>query len=91
MPLVDGTAAVLMDVSAERERQRAKWTAAHAWGRGDCSSDGVDDTVKMAVLTEEVGEVARALLDRKSDELRAELVQVASVAVAWVEALDATA
>lgn len=46
-------------------------------------------TVALAVLTEEVGEVARALLDCESPErLRAELVQVAAVAVAWAEAID---
>jgi hypothetical protein len=82
--------AILHEIANERQRQRIKWTVAHAWGHGDCSSDGVDDAVKMAVLTEEVGEVARALLDRKPADLRAELVQVAAVAVAWVEALDAT-
>lgn len=45
--------------------------------------------VKLAVLTEEVGEVARGLLDRAALlDLKAELVQVAAVAVAWVEAID---
>lgn len=44
----------------------------------------------LAVLGEEFGEVARALLEGKGDgELRGELVQVAAVAVAWVEAIDA--
>jgi len=39
-------------------------------------------------IVEEVGEVARALEDDDS-QLRVELVQVAAVAVAWLEALDA--
>ena len=43
--------------------------------------------VKVAVLTEEVGEVARAALEHDTDGLRLELVQVAAVAVAWLEAL----
>jgi NTP pyrophosphatase (non-canonical NTP hydrolase) len=43
--------------------------------------------VKMTVLMEEVGEVARALLDGNADQLETELVQVAAVAVAWLESL----
>jgi hypothetical protein len=58
---------------------------------------------RMAVLSEEVGEAAKEVVDfiiagSKSDTnnakihlelLRKELVQVAAVAVAWIEALDA--
>jgi NTP pyrophosphatase (non-canonical NTP hydrolase) len=44
----------------------------------------------LAVLLEEVGEVARALLEGEPvADLRAELIQVAAVAVAWVEGIDA--
>ena len=39
------------------------------------------------VLAEECGEVARAVLDLDADATRTELVQVAAVAVAWLEAL----
>ncbi len=74
-------------VDSERARQRNKWGAPHAWGQGDCSSYAVTDIVKAAVLSEECGEVARAVLDFKLDDLRTELVQVAAVAVAWLEAL----
>src|SRR5262245_60812069 len=75
-------------IDAERERQREKWTRAHAWGFGDCSSPQVDMAVKVAVLSEEVGEVARAVLDcNMGSDLRRELVQVAAVAVAWLEGL----
>jgi NTP pyrophosphatase (non-canonical NTP hydrolase) len=42
---------------------------------------------RMAILTEEVGEVAKALLD--GEGLREELIQVAAVAIRWVEELDA--
>lgn len=41
----------------------------------------------LAVLTEEVGEVARDVLEGKPT-LREELVQVAAVAVAFIESLD---
>lgn len=74
-------------IDAERERQRTKWNGPepHKWGKGDCSSHEVADIVKAAVLTEETGEVSRAVLDGMN--LRAELVQVAAVAVAWLESL----
>lgn len=72
-------------IDAERARQAALWGRDHAWGRGDCSSRSVDETVKAAVLAEECGEVARAVLERDAAALRTELVQVAAVAVAWLE------
>lgn len=73
-------------ILTERSRQSAKWDREHDWGYGDCSSDMVDPAVKAAVLAEECGEVARAALDG-STGLRDELVQVAAVAVAWLEGL----
>jgi NTP pyrophosphatase (non-canonical NTP hydrolase) len=77
-------------IDAERERQAAKWADPHRWGKGDCSSPFVAPVVKAAVLQEECGEVARAVLDNNDDAvLRAELVQVAAVAVAWLEGLPA--
>lgn len=71
----------------ERTRQHEQWDGPHPWGSGDCSSWGVRPEVKAAVLSEECGEVARAVLDRDDDQLRRELVQVAAVAVAWLESL----
>lgn len=71
----------------ERERQRRLWNREHDWGRGDCSSTEVEDIVKAAVLTEECGEVVAAVLDRDDAEhVRRELIQVAAVCVAWLEA-----
>lgn len=74
-------------IAAERARQHDKWGRAHSWGFGDCSSPDVAEPVKAAVLAEEVGEVARAMLDGNREALRTELVQVAAVAVAWLESL----
>lgn len=74
-------------VDDERRRQSLLFDGAHPWGEGDCSSPLVTPIVKVAVLTEECGEVARAVLDRDRDALRMELVQVAAVAVAWLESL----
>lgn len=74
-------------IDAERVRQSAKWSGPHSWGSGDCSSPMLRDEVKAVVLAEECGEVARAVLDRAG--LAEELVQVAAVAVAWLECIDA--
>lgn len=80
-------AVIYAAIDAERNRQRAKFEDVHAWGEGDCSSHAVTPIVKVAVLSEECGEVARAVLDLDDDGLRSELVQVAAVAVAWLESL----
>lgn len=75
---------VLDDVKTERGRQVNRW-----------GTQRLDWPVWMAVLTEEVGESAEAALeahfDRSSplEHLREELVQVAAVAVAIVEHIDA--
>ena len=75
-------------IQAERARQAEKWAGEHEWGYGDCSSPGVPAPVKVMVLAEEFGEVSRAVLDSAPiPELRDELVQVAAVAVAWLEGL----
>lgn len=41
------------------------------------------DAEWLAVLTEEVGECARAIQDESDARLRAELVQVAAMAMRW--------
>jgi hypothetical protein len=76
-------------VDAERTRQSEKWNREHDWGYGDCSSVNLPNITKAAVLTEECGEVARAVLDRRAENLRDELVEVAAVAVAWLESFPA--
>lgn len=67
-------------IESERERQDQKW------GKRN-EHDGDADLVLNAVLTEEVGEVAQAVLRVDVDNLREELVQVAAVAVRWLEIL----
>jgi NTP pyrophosphatase (non-canonical NTP hydrolase) len=56
-----------------------------------------DDPDWLPVLTEELGEVAKEICDHRhgkfdrneyKSRLRAELVQVAAMAVAWIEACD---
>lgn len=72
----------LVDVFDERVSQDEKWGVQEH-----------DDYVWNAILGEEVGEVAQALIDHEfkgtdHKDVRAELVQVAAVAVAWIEAID---
>lgn len=77
---------VLAAVRAERDRQDARW----GWTNRD-------PAWHLAVLMEEVGELARALHDARFagggdaaiENARTEAVQVAAVAVAFVEGLDA--
>jgi NTP pyrophosphatase (non-canonical NTP hydrolase) len=69
---------VLKDVVAERARQDAKWG----------SQRHLPDLLWHAILSEEVGECAKAILERDRENLRTELIQVAAVAVATVEAID---
>ena len=86
------TGPVLLEILGEREAQDDKW--------GEQNHPG---SMWLAILTEEVGEAAKALLEnfnspplpsKYGDEardpagLRSELIQVAAVATAWVEAID---
>ena len=66
-------------ISMERERQDEKW--------GPASIDASDPYLMLAALTEEVGEVAKALLERNMSELFTEVVQVAALAVKWLEGI----
>lgn len=72
----------LASVLAERERQDAKW-----------GEQNLDPFTYLAVLTEEVGELAQAALHTRfggpaAAGLRDEAVHVAAVALAIVECLD---
>lgn len=75
---------VLANVDSERIRQeelKASGRFAYTCADAECT-----DGQALAILVEEVGEVARAMCEGKG--LRDELIQVAAVAVAWVERLD---
>lgn len=78
------------EVSAERNRAHAKH------GATSMEALEIDDLVRLTVLVEEVGEVARAFNEARhrggfdsSDlgQLRAELIQVSAMAGAWAAAL----
>ena len=64
-------------VDEERFRQRQKF--------GDHQMRSISPERALAILTEEVGEVARAILE--GGNLREELIHTAAVAIAWIEDL----
>lgn len=74
----------LEDVWDERDRQDEKW-----------GEQNHLDLTWNAILMEEVGEAAQEVLTtafgaaaKGHGDLREELVQVAAVAIAWIEAID---
>jgi hypothetical protein len=73
-------------ITQERERQEELFRAGKF--HFTCSSPTVSDLMKLPVLVEEVGEVAKAILEGNSVNLADELVQVAAVCVGWLEALE---
>lgn len=68
---------VLNEVETERWRQEGKW-----------GEQNHDSPLYLTIMVEEVGEVAKAILEHRRQEVRAELVQVAAVAVAMIECID---
>jgi NTP pyrophosphatase (non-canonical NTP hydrolase) len=77
---------IFLEIVEERRRQdflksQGKFTHTCA--------DAMPASMKLAVLAEEFGEVARAVCERDYANLREDLVQVAAVSLAWLEALDA--
>ena len=69
-------ATVLQAVLAERERQDSKW--------GDQTQN--TDEHWTVILTEELGEVAREVYEKRSAGMFEEIVQCAAVCMAWGEA-----
>ncbi len=74
----DMTIAILSEIIVERARQDAKFGADRNHRNGKW----------FEILAEEVGEAAKESLERRPPKLRKELIEVAAVAVAFVECLD---
>lgn len=72
------TARALQAVAQERSRQDLQ-----LWGE-----QNHEWTTWLTILSEEVGEAAQEVLNERASLLREELVQVAAVAVAFIEFLD---
>jgi hypothetical protein len=67
---------VIQDLIAERQKQ-------------DCLYSYFEDSHKMTILTQQIGNVAEALLEGSGDNwLREELIELAVVAICWVEEID---
>ena len=80
MPL---TSLTLAAIQAEALRARCR----HA--ERSVLSEGMTNGERLAILVEEVGDVARALtLHDDKTGLEVELIQLAAVAASWVEALN---
>lgn len=93
---------VIASVVAERARQDAKWGAPHDPARGDGTGEQYEPRARHAKLRTDAHaaagrltwmdilaeEVAEAFAESDPVRLRAELVQVAAVAVKWVRVLD---
>lgn len=75
---------ILYAIDSERARQEGL----RASGKFTCADPLTGNMCKLPVLLEEVGEVAKAINERNRAEMKKELVQVAAVAVAWLEALE---
>ncbi len=75
-----------------RERDRQEELVDAGKFAETCADPKMADGIKLAVLMEGVGDVATEVLGGGSEErlihLRTELIQVAAVAAAWIEALD---
>ncbi len=76
---------VLAEIAAERDRQDRRW-----------GEQNHGPALFFAILSEEVGEVAKEIAESQARPLeggnyRAELVQVAAVAAAMIEAYDRAA
>ncbi len=78
----DEQLSAMQSVLAERRRQNEKW-----------GEQNHHDFVWLAVATEELGEVAQAMLHDQfggdhAGTVRDELVQLAAVALQWIECID---
>ena len=83
----------ILDERARQERLREAGKFTHTAASPDDAK--FSDGWRLAALVEEVGEAAEAAIERagfigkpKGKDLRAELIQVAAVCVAWIERLD---
>lgn len=92
-PLMPQQWAILGAIADERAAQEK--LKAEGRFKYTCADPDMPDQECLTVLVEEVGEVARAVLekarlanDAHGKDLRKELIQVAAVAVAWIERLD---
>lgn len=73
---------VYLAIEEERARQNEKFPNDVPYWRDH-------DTLKLAVLAEKFGEVAKAVVEGDPQAVKAELIQVIAVGVKWLEAINA--
>lgn len=78
-----------MPIYYKMDRERARQLQLKAQGkfRYTCSDPEMSHEECLAVLVEEMGELADAITVKSTDEMEEELIQVCAVAVAWLETL----
>lgn len=81
---ISSVTGILRAVYRERRRQDAKW------GTIEQRRDKLDNWGWLAILMEEIGEIAKALLEHKPAEMHTEIIQALAVCMAWLEWLDLT-
>lgn len=66
--------------------QRENLHAFHKHGAGWMGNPDANRSLRLSILVEEIGEVAKALNELSSpDELIKELIQVATMAACWID------
>lgn len=76
---------VYEDIEKERDRADEK----HRYFGNSVEDKDPDWDLWLPILTEELGEVARAICDEDPlEHLREELIQVAAMAAAWADSCD---
>lgn len=86
MTAAEAQSEAIYAVIAERSRQEQKWGSSITDGtKGSCANPLMSNELRLAVLAEEFGEVAKAMLE--GDDVGREVTQVAAVALAWAEGL----
>ena len=80
MTEITGKKTIIELIAEERQRQDQRW-----------NEPNHDPFIWQTILAEEVGEVAHEVLQgiTHKDSLKDELIQVAAVAVAWLESINA--
>jgi hypothetical protein len=78
LPQTNAQRRAINDVRFERQRQDSKW-----------GEQNHDDLYWLGILTEEVGETAKAIIeDRIPSVVKEELVHVTAVGLAWLECME---
>ena len=84
-PNVNKRARVFLAIAEERRRQ--EFLKSQGRFTHTCA-DAMPESMKLAVLAEEFGEIARAVCERDWENMKEEIIQTAAVLVAWAESLE---